>query len=274
MARLNRSPSFNIFRRLETIKKTRLQREEISQVRGVSLPFVDVVRRYELDEFERDVVMLLFVSATSSTFKALLENSIFNYNSFKTRIEARAIISILERDFAKQIRHRRYFSANARLIRNEILLGLSERYDPSESVMDQDFCVHQRIVNHILGDDNVYSMDMGCIERVRSNVSIDKLVLPGDQKHEIMEKISNHVKGTQRRSDLKISAHFGYGTGMACLFHGPSGTGKTMMAHCIANHLQMDLLMVSMDGPESMSVDDIIKYTFKEAQLTGHAGSR
>ena len=255
-------------KQLETMKKNRAIREAISREKGIVLPFDDIARGYGLDAFERDILILLFVFATSSTIRALFEKSIFSRNRFKMMLEAGHIISILEQDFANQIKRRKYFSIKARLIKNEIIMGSNDRYDPSESIIEQDFCVHQRIVNHILGDHNVYTRDMSCIERVHSTVSIDKLVLLGNQKNDIIEKVSSYIKGAKRRSDLKVSSHFGYGTGMACLFHGPSGTGKTMLAHCLANHLRMDLLMVSLGNSERMTTDDIIKYAFKEARLT------
>ena len=258
-----------LVRNLVVLKKIRVQRELASREKGVSLAFVNIASLHDLDSFERDILMLLFVFASSQNFKVMLENSIFEDHIYSWGIKAGIILSILEHDFINQIKYRRYFSTNANLIKNEIIIGNNERYDRSESVMEQIFGVHQRIVNFILGDDNIYTMDMNCIEHVRSNVSIDKLILSGTLKNDIIEQVSNYIKGTGRRSELKVASHFGYGTGMACLLYGPSGTGKTMLAHCLANYLNMSLLMVNADGRTTgASLEEIIKYAFKEARLT------
>ena len=259
-----------LVRNLKTMKARRAKRESLNRAKGNDLLFDKLATLYGLDLFERDVLMLLFFSATSHSFKSMLENSVFKSYIEWDGIEVGAILTILEPEFKNQIKRRRHFSVDAPLIRNEIIVGRNNHYDRYGSILDENFCVHQRVVNYIMGDDNVYSLDMTCIEIIQSRVDLEKLILPEQTKASIIEQVAQFVDASKRRSDLNLTGQFGYGTGMVCLFHGPSGTGKTMLAHGLANHFGMNLLLVNMEAGKAhnQSLEEIIKYAFREACLT------
>jgi hypothetical protein len=148
-------------------------------------------------------------------------------------------------------------------------VGTNNYYDSYESLLDKAFWLHQRIANYIMGDNNVYSLDMTCIESVRSRVDIEKVILPVETKQMILEQVSGYLNAAAERGSLKLTAHLGYGRGMVCLFYGPSGTGKTMLAHGLAQHFGMHLLMVDMEAAQNnRGLEEAIKYAFKEARLT------
>jgi DNA polymerase III delta prime subunit len=254
--------------RLHEMQACRKNRERRTIARGTALLFDKVCTLYALDAFEHKVLMLLFVTAMSHSFKVLLSKSIFKEYVNRSGLEVGAILSILEPDFTRQIQKRSYFSADARLIRNEILFGRNRLFDPDESILDTTFYLHQRIANFILGDDNIYCQEMTCIEKVQSRVDLRHLVLPGTIKQTVIEQVSNYLQAAARRTDLRLDVNIGYGTGMVCLFHGPSGTGKTMLAHGLAQHFNMRLLIINMEKAREYNTEDIIKYAFKEARLT------
>lgn len=254
---------------LARMKSNRSQRETLSKAQGTALLFEKIASVYHLDLFERDILKLLFVSTTSHAFRAMLDSSIYSDYVRNAGIEVGAILSILVPEFVDQVQSRRYFSIDAPLIRNEILVGTNSYYDSYESLLDKAFWLHQRIANYILGDNNVYSLDMTCIESVRSRVDIDKVILPAETKQMILEQVSGYLNVAAERNALKLTAHLGYGSGMVCLFYGPSGTGKTMLAHGLAHHFGMHLLMVDMEAAQNnRGLEEAVKYAFKEARLT------
>lgn len=256
--------------RLNVVKENRRKRESWSRKKGVQLLFPKVSALYKLDPFEQDVLMLLFVSATFHDFRALLTKSVFRKYVHRSNIEIGAILSILSTDFVEQVRRRSHFSINSRLMENQIVITRSNHMEFQGSILDQSVCVHPRIANFIMGDNNVYDEDMDCIEMVRSNVHMDSIVLPEGMKEAILGQVSSYIERHTRASDLGLFDHFGYGTGMLCLFHGPSGTGKTMLAHGLADHFGMNLLVANMESYSSYnrSLKEIISYVFKEARLT------
>ena len=86
----------------------------------------------------------------------------------------------------------------------------------------------------------------GLAQRVVSDLHWDDLVLPTDQKHTL------HAIAAQLRQRATVYERWGFaeksrrGLGISALFHGPSGTGKTMAAEVLASELQLDLYHIDL----------------------------
>lgn len=71
--------------------------------------------------------------------------------------------------------------------------------------------------------------------------------------------------------DWGLGARLAYGRGLKALFHGPSGTGKTMAAQAISSTLQLDLFKIDMAALVSKWVGETeknINRIFDEARLS------
>jgi ATPase family associated with various cellular activities (AAA) len=83
-------------------------------------------------------------------------------------------------------------------------------------------------------------------QRIEPAASWDDLVLAGPQK-ETLRAMTAQVK---RRSlvyeDWGFAAKSTRGLGISALFHGPSGTGKTMAAEVLARELELDLYRIDL----------------------------
>lgn len=83
-------------------------------------------------------------------------------------------------------------------------------------------------------------------QRIEPAASWDDLVLPGPQK-DILRAMTAQVN---RRSlvyeDWGFAAKSTRGLGISALFHGPSGTGKTMAAEVLARALELDLYRIDL----------------------------
>lgn len=96
-------------------------------------------------------------------------------------------------------------------------------------------------------------------ERIESKLSWDDLVLPPLQK-DTLQEISAHV-----RQRAKVYEDWGFasknrrGLGIAALFSGPSGTGKTFAAGVIANELNLDLYKIELSAVVSKYIGETEK---------------
>ena len=257
---------------LAETRRINRKREALSESAGVSLHFEKICQRYGLDDFERDVVLVLFMKSTAEEFATLLSNLESRRDQPSVRgLRVGTILLMLNSEFVDQIRNRKYFSTNATLMRNEILANRSSQYDDISSILDEEFFLHQRVVNYILGDNNVYGSELKCINKVNPSVNIDQVVIPEQQKRQILQQAQKFLGFNERGHSERLNKFFGYGTGLTYLFYGPSGTGKTMMAHSLANKLNSTLLGINLEKLDrwTSTRESVIAYLFKEAQLTG-----
>lgn len=84
-------------------------------------------------------------------------------------------------------------------------------------------------------------------------------VIVGDTLREQLEEVLLAARYRQRCLDEGFSERMRYGTGISALFHGDSGTGKTMVAEALAHELGLSLIKVDL----SVVVDKYIGETEK-----------
>ena len=77
-------------------------------------------------------------------------------------------------------------------------------------------------------------------------VAVKDVVLPRDRKRQLVA-IAGHVRDAAIvLEDWGFARELPHGRGVAALFTGPSGTGKTMAAQALANELGLDLYAVDL----------------------------
>ncbi|WP_341358355.1 AAA family ATPase [Georgenia sp. M64] len=100
----------------------------------------------------------------------------------------------------------------------------------------------------------------------------DDIVL-GEENRTLLKAIPQHVLHAGRvLEEWGFAARVPYGQGVAALFSGPSGTGKTMAAQIIARDLGVDLLQVDLSKTVSKYIGETEKNldrVFEAAERTG-----
>lgn len=111
-------------------------------------------------------------------------------------------------------------------------------------------------------------------ERIEPVFELSDVVLPQDRKSQLLE-IVDHVRLAPKvLDDWKFRDQLPYGQGVAALFSGPSGTGKTMAAMAIAKSLGIQLLRVDLSRVVSKYIGDTeknIDRIFTDARRSGSA---
>jgi len=109
-------------------------------------------------------------------------------------------------------------------------------------------------------------------QRIEANVGWDDLVLPTDRLEQLRD-IAVHV----RRSAL-VHERWGWaakgarGLGVAALFAGPSGTGKTLAAEVLAEELRLDLFRIDLSQVVSKYIGETeknLRRIFEAAEAGG-----
>jgi len=99
----------------------------------------------------------------------------------------------------------------------------------------------------------------GLAQRVEVRAGWDELVLP-DEQLKLLRDMVAHVRYRMRVfEDWGFSARTARGSGVAALFSGPSGTGKTFAAEVLAHDLDLDLYRVDLSQVVSKYIGETEK---------------
>ncbi len=237
--------------------------------RGIDLNFEKFCDLYHLDRFERLVVMLLFVNGTCMEFRKMFnEYRLKGQKSENGEMTIGEILSLISSDYRVQLQNRHYFSIHGTLLREEILPQYS--YNSMVNILDLDMYLHERAVRYIIGDNNTYNVNLQCVSREKPTIPLERVILPEKLKHDVVTLADNYARQMADEDTPQLKEFYGYGTGLVFLFHGPSGTGKTMLAHALAHSLNKELLQLKTDEAvkNEFTFAGVMRYLFREARLT------
>jgi hypothetical protein len=180
------------------------------------------------------------------------------------------LLALISRDLVGQLECRRYFSVTGTLFKNDLVKVFGD-VDDSSNIVDERVYLNERYVRFILGDNNVYSTCFRYIRQERSNVDLAQVIMPDTVKEEIVRTVGAYFSGRDDGRMEELDGFFGYGTGLAMLFYGPSGTGKTMLAKGLAAHFNRPLFSFVAEDRHLIhtSTDEILGTLFREAALHG-----
>lgn len=236
-------------------------REAITK--DVDLPFLRIARTFNLSQVEQDILALV---AAPRIDPRLAEQWSENVDIELDNPEVGGLISLLARTFDDSVSMRRLFSMEGQLIKNSLLVIENPR---AHNLLRIRFILPQRIVDELLGDAHVAPELMSFMKLRRPKVSLDQVVLPSETKDLVLSLVRDHSRYLERRKAWGIDDVITYGRGLVLLFAGPPGTGKTMLAHAVANATNKSLFTVDAAklADRSMDLERSIDAVFREANL-------
>ncbi len=122
-----------------------------------------------------------------------------------------------------------------------------------------------RLVTHRLGE---YAV------KVKARARWEDFVVPNDVGEQVVDFIYHARLSRHVLDELGYGKRLAYGRGLSALLSGPSGTGKTMAATLIADHLGVELYRVDLASIVSKYIgetEERIANVFREAAATGAA---
>jgi AAA+ superfamily predicted ATPase len=111
-------------------------------------------------------------------------------------------------------------------------------------------------------------------ERIEPIFGIEDVVLPPDRKQQLIEIVDSIRLAPKVMNEWKFSEQLPYGRGVTVLFHGSSGTGKTMAAMGVAKKLGVQILRLDLSRVVSKYIGDTeknIDQVFVDAERSGCA---
>jgi ATPase family associated with various cellular activities (AAA) len=99
----------------------------------------------------------------------------------------------------------------------------------------------------------------GLAQRIVSRTSIDDLQLPAPERTQLQRLIAHARHRTAALTDFGFGERSSRGLGIAALFHGESGAGKTMAAEAVAHALSLALFRVDLSVLMSKYIGETAK---------------
>jgi hypothetical protein len=110
------------------------------------------------------------------------------------------------------------------------------------------------------------------VTQLASSVRLEDLMVPPALRRKVHDIVSWHRTTARVERDYGLSSTTARGIGLACLFSGQPGTGKTFAAQCIANELGLNLYRIDLSQVVSKYIGETEKalaQVFDEAEA-GH----
>jgi SpoVK/Ycf46/Vps4 family AAA+-type ATPase len=112
------------------------------------------------------------------------------------------------------------------------------------------------------------------VSRITPRFDLDDVILPRERHSQLGEIVANVRLAPKVLDEWRFAEKLAYGRGVTVLFHGPSGTGKTMAAQAIAKRLGIDLFALDLSRVVSKYIGETeknIDAVFCAAQRSGAA---
>ncbi len=263
---LGGGPSIQSDPRMEEIEDMRRDinnRKLESLKNGRKLRLHTLSELFSLDTFEIDV--LLFGLAPELELKYEKLYSYLQNDVTKKRMGVDLALNLLCPTIEAKLKSRAYFSPAAPLLKNHLIyLAGKEANGYSEgqqSLISTFIKIDERIVNFLLGFDELDLRIRDFSHLLKVNRSFEALILPEDLQKRLKDSVNWHI---HNKNPLKL------------LFKGPYGSGKKTVAEAACRELGTDLLIVdSKVLLENHSQDDyfpeIASLVLREALLQGAA---
>jgi len=244
------------------------RRIEVTRGSDVELALDDICDLYDLDDFERNVLLLAAAPVFSQRFSALYgDASSAGFRMSELTVEL--AFTFHELSFRDRIDGRSAFASDAPLVANDLVaLELYDRLQNPEDLLTANLHITTRTFQFLVGQEDLMEGFMEFSSLEEPMASLDQVVLDPDDKRRILSVIESHDAYLEARTDWGFDEIIEYGRGMLMLFHGDPGTGKTMMAHAVADHLDKRVLNVDIPTfTEHHEAERFLPALFREARL-------
>jgi SpoVK/Ycf46/Vps4 family AAA+-type ATPase len=232
-------------------------KKKLSGERGISLHLPVLANLFDLTPFEVAVVLICMAPELDTKYERLY--AYLHNDATKKQPSVDLILQLLCESAEEKIQANQYFYASAPLVKNHLIQFIEAPEEQRKSLLSRSFTVDDRIVNHILGYNQIDRKLEPFVELIRPQTDLDEMLLPEELKRRLHNLITRRKKMPGERT--------------ICFLHGRYGAGKKTVAEGICKALGIPLLLVDLAVVIHSEADfeSTISRIFREAVLQDSA---
>lgn len=217
-----------------------------------------LARKRGLEPFEKHVLLILASVGLKPSFAKLL-------GGYRASCEVGDLLAVFCDSDAEQVAARKYFYRDARLLTEGLVTISGSDFDGD--VLRRNVEIDRRITEYLLGLETERTLLVEGGHLFTRRVDLERVILPAVQKQLIVDTVVGFPAFRKVCRESGLETLLGQGDGQVILFHGESGTGKTLMAHAIATLLGKRILLVNFPTIGEMTGDQALRFLFREAKV-------
>lgn len=235
---------------IDEIKKKINSRKMESLKKGTELKLHTLSELFGLDSFEEDILLIGLAPELDLKYEKLY--SYLQNDVTKKKPAVDLVLTLLFPAVEDKIKARAYFSPAAPLRKNHLVYLLERNENAGLSLISSFIKVDDRIVNFLLGFDDLDSRIRDLSYVIKPKRSFEDLILPEEFKHKLTNLANCY---SENRFPMKF------------LFCGPQGSGKKSTAEAICRKAGINLLVMDSKSLLEGNFIETAHFIMREALL-------
>ena len=236
------------------------ERAAASLKKGLFLPFYQLGFLFHLTPFELDTILIclgLELDLKYEKLYAYLQDDVT-----KKSPTVGLVLNLLCSSGKEKLGARRFFSPEAPLFRYSLLEFLDNQEEKQKSILAKFLKVDQRIVNFVLGFNQLDSRVNSFARIIQPRISWQDIIFPEKLKKRLSSVTKKYLSG-QKKPGEKLIYHF----------FGPYGVGKKSVAQALCQELNLPLTIIDIKKMlcDELAFKKTLQVAFREAILQGAA---
>jgi SpoVK/Ycf46/Vps4 family AAA+-type ATPase len=205
---------------------------------GITLPLEILARQAELDELDRDILILSVAPHIDVEIRDAIAR--FNDNLLANFIDVRLCLEFLVNDPIERLAFRTRFAPEGPLRRARLTSLDKPRDGGSDNLLAYEVIPATRVMQLLLGETGMLDTSMaGLATFTRPTLTLDDVVLPAGELDAMLGLLEQHARRQVYRTD---TSPFALPNGLIAEISGPPGVGKSMLIHALSHHLGKPVL--------------------------------